>query len=265
MKVLDIVGPHDEAEIGPQKKRFWRRQFDAEVTRPQIIFDVVFGAIGPILCFVFDPVVFHSGFAGRPLFPEYQSIVYLFSGFEIVLLCFWLIMGPGSGMWNAVFGAALLCGSLFCLAIGCVLFPFSVMGLMFGIGVFGFTPFLTAFVYFRSCFRALKSESLDPSFFTRFMGACCGSVLVLAVPTLLALEIHMTATKSVDEILRGDPEHASRAAHRLVLIRYLANAELDRLVDAYVSESDPTRKQILKVCYREATGEDIEARVRALD
>ena len=264
MGVLKIVGPHDEPELGHQRVRFWGRQFAPEVTRPQLVFDVILGAIGPILCFVFDPIVFHSGFAGPALFPAYQPIVYLFSGFEIVLLCFWLIMGPGSELWNAMFGAALLCGGLFCLAVGCILLPFSAMGLMFGIGLFGFTPFLTALVYLRNGSRALRAQSYELSLFTRLVGALCGCLFVLAVPTLLALEIRMTVSGSIDEIVRGDSEHASRAAHRLVPFRFFADAELDRVVQAYIAESDPQRKQLLKSCYRDVTGEDIEVRVRIL-
>ena len=262
MGVLNIGGPHQEPDLGHQRSRFWRRQFAPQVTRPQLVFDVIFGAIGPILCFVFDPIVFHSGFGGPPLFPAYQPIVYLFSGFEIALLCFWLIMGPGSELWNAMFGAALLCGGLFCLAIGCILLPFSAMGLMFGVGLFGFTPFLTALVYLRNGSRALRAKSYESSTITRLVGALCGCLFVLAVPTLLALEIRMTVSSSIDEIVRGDSEQASRAAHRLAPFRFFADAELDRLVQAYIAELDPQRKQLLKSCYREVTGEDIEARVR---
>jgi hypothetical protein len=263
--VPNIGGAHHEPELGQQRSRFLLRQFASQVTTPQLVFDVIFGAIGPILCFVFDPIVFHSGFAGAPLFPTYQPIVYLFSGFEIVLLCFWLIMGPGSELWNAMFGAALLCGGLFCLAIGCILLPFSVMGLMLGVGLFGFTPFLTALVYLRNSSRALRAKSYESSTFTRLVGALCGCLFVLAVPTLLALEIRMTVSSSIDEIVRGDSEQASRAAHRLAPFRFIADAEFDRLIQAYVAESDPKRKQLLKSCFWEATGQDIEERVRMRD
>jgi hypothetical protein len=262
--VLNIAGPDHETELGHPGSRFRLRQFAPQATRPQLVFDLIFGAVGPILCFVFDPIVFHSGFAGAPLFPAYQPIVYLFSGFEIVLLCFWLIMGPGSELWNAMFGAALLCGGLFCLAIGCILLPFSVMGLMLGIGLFGFTPFLTAFVYLRNGSRALRAKTYESSTFTRLAGALCGCLFVLAVPALLALEIRMTVSRSIDEIMRGDSEQASRAAHRIAPLRFLADADLDRLVQAYIAESNPQRQQLLKSCFWEITGEDIEVRVRIL-
>jgi hypothetical protein len=50
----------------------------------------------------------------------------------------------------------------------------------------------------------------------------------------------------------------------LKVLRYVATADVDRIVDAYVSESDTSRKEILKSCYREITGEDIDVRARII-
>src|SRR6059036_1217018 len=58
-----ISSDNDHPEIRP---RFWKRQFLGPATTPQIIFDVVFGIVGPVLCFVFDPVVFRGDFLGEP-------------------------------------------------------------------------------------------------------------------------------------------------------------------------------------------------------
>ena len=33
---------------------FWQRQFLGPPTAQQIAFDVVFGVVGPVLCFIFD-------------------------------------------------------------------------------------------------------------------------------------------------------------------------------------------------------------------
>ena len=87
-----------------EKVGFWRRQFEATVTRPQIIFDIVFGVIAPILCFVFDPLVFRNGFGGPALLSDYRNFVYLFSGLQIDLLCFWLLTGSGPQVWNKLIG-----------------------------------------------------------------------------------------------------------------------------------------------------------------
>ena len=54
------------------------------------------------------------------------------------------------------------------------------------------------------------------------------------------------------------------ATHRLMVLRFLTSAELDRIVEAYVSEKDVQRREVLKSCYKEITGVDIESRVSIL-
>ena len=44
------------------RRRFLRRQFDDVPTQAQFNFDVAFGLIIPVLCFVSDPIVFRGGF-----------------------------------------------------------------------------------------------------------------------------------------------------------------------------------------------------------
>lgn len=245
----------DQVKVG-----FWERQFQPQRTRAQLAFDVIFGVIGPILCFVFDPVVFQSGLAGPSLFAEYQTFVYLLSGFEILLLCFWLVMGGGPEFSNSLIAGVLLIGAVFCLLAGFLLLPFSLIGLMIGVGVFGFTPFLTMIVYSRNAFRAFHVITNPASTFTRVFGVICGLVLVLSIPIALAAQIRGAVRKSVDEIVLGDAARASHAAQRLAVLRFIASAELDRIVIAYTS-ADEQRKEILRSSYRQITGQDIERRV----
>ena len=264
MEVLNLETHQTTSNAHEKKNRFWRRQFAAKVTTPQIVFDIVFGVVGPTLCFVFDPVVFHAGFVGPPLLPEYQVFTYLFSGLQMALLCLWLLIGPGNQIWNWTIGGALVGGGIFCLAAGCVLAPFSLMGLMFGIGIFGFTPFLTALVYLRNATRAFRARSHDESNFVRGVGLTVGLAFVLALPALSSVQIHQTVKSAVNEIVHGDPQHAALAAHRLVPLRFFAGVELDQMANAYLKETDPARKELLKSCYREITGEDIENRAHIL-
>lgn len=244
------------------KSGFWRRQFQPQRTNAQLTFDVTFGIVGPILCFVFDPIVFQSGFGGPPLFPDYQAFVYLISGFEILLLCFWLVMGGGPEFSNSLIAGVLLIGAFFCLIVGCLLLPFSLIGLIYGIGVFGFTPFLTTLVYGRNAWRAFDVITNPTSSFTRVFGIICGLALVLSIPLALATQIRSVVKKSVDEIVLGDAAHASHAAQRLAVLRFISSADLDRIVAAYTSTADEGRKEILRSSYRQITGQDIEQRVR---
>jgi len=152
------------------RSSFWKSQFVATRTPAQLVFDLAFGVIAPLACFAFDPIVFQGGFAGPPLFPSYQPVVYLFSGIEIVLLCFWLVMDGGPPLANAMIGSALLVAGVFCLLIGIVLLPYTLMGLLLGIGVFGFIPFVTATVYGRNGLRALRANANPQSTLTRPVG-----------------------------------------------------------------------------------------------
>src|SRR5882762_1519627 len=155
---MSTLGITSDGVGQPTRMGFWRRQFAAEATTSQLVFDVLFGIIAPILCFAFDPIAFRNGFGGGPLFAQYQVLVYLFSGLEIVTLVPWLFLReqlPG----KRLIGGILLAGGIFCAAIGCILLPFSLFGLLFYfIGAFGFIPFLTAIVYFRNGCRAYRAE-----------------------------------------------------------------------------------------------------------
>lgn len=139
MEIQHVTEQHVVSDSSRAKTGFWKRQFGATVTQPQIFFDVAFGVIAPILCFVFDPIVFRS-WLGPPLLGDYQTLAYLFSGLQIILLCFWLLSGSGRQGLNSFIGGMLLSGAIFCLIGGVVLAPFSLLGLIYGIGVFGFTP-----------------------------------------------------------------------------------------------------------------------------
>ena len=246
------------------ESRFWRRQFVLPATTPQIIFDVVFGMVGLVLWFVFDPVVFRYGAMGRPLFQEFQLFAYSFSALEIAVLSAWLLFGARLPRGRGFIGGVLMAGALFCLATGLVLLPFSVLGLMFGIGIFGFTPFATAIIYLRNGSRAVQSSNAA----TRISLAgtlLLGVVLALGLPGLLSVGIHEIAAHYVEDIVQGDSQHAGMAVRRLKPLKYFARAELDRMADAYATELDPSRRQLIKASYQDITGEDIETRIRALD
>jgi hypothetical protein len=64
-----------------ERASFFSRQFRPGRTKSQVIFDVVFGVVGPILCFTADPIVFKSSWLGlgEALFSEYQLFAYLVS------------------------------------------------------------------------------------------------------------------------------------------------------------------------------------------
>jgi hypothetical protein len=77
---MTTLGVGEESRL-TERPRFWRRQLMAPKTHAQRIFDVLFGVVAPVLCFVFDPIVFKSDF-DYALFSDYQAYAYMVSGIE---------------------------------------------------------------------------------------------------------------------------------------------------------------------------------------
>ncbi len=263
--MFNPINYHPSLEVANQKIGFWRRQFLPSRTNGQLIFDVSFGVVAPIVCFIFDPIVFQSGSLPGPLLPSYQTFVYMFSGFQILLLCFWILRGAGPRFTNVLMGGALFSGGIVCVVLGFLLAPFSLLGLMLLVGALGFTPLITAMVYFRNGWRALSAQSNKP-YLTPVSGFVCGLLLSLSVPAAVSIRVRAVASRSVDEILNTQADKdASRAAQRLALLKFVDRADVDRIVNAYAAESTARRKEILKTYYRQITGEDIEERIRSMD
>src|ERR1700749_3867876 len=83
------------------RPRFWRRQFDDVPTRTQLHFDVAFGLVVPVLCFIFDPVVFRGGFLREGgAFQSFRLFAYAASALEIATLACWLFVVRRFPVWS---------------------------------------------------------------------------------------------------------------------------------------------------------------------
>ena len=265
MQTLDVLDDNTRF-LNQRKVGFWSRQFSSNVTSAQLIFDVIVGVIAPILCFIFDPIIFNDSLnlelAPHPI-ARYKLFVYLFSAVSIVTLSLFLTQKIKSGRLRAIIAGILLSGALCSLAIGIIILPFSVLGLIFFfIGILGFTPFLTAFVYLRNAVRAVNAAK--PVLAQRKLMAmlALGGVLVSGPCLLLQVQIERVVTQSMNDLLRGDIQAAQSATENL---RYFAwTPELDEIVLAYSRETDATRRESLAKVYLELTGSDIENRLAKL-
>jgi hypothetical protein len=193
-----------------RSRGFWRRQFGAQVTPKQRRFDITFGFVMPVLCFVFDPIVFHRWLSYEPgLLGRWQFYAYTISALEMVALAVWLFKAGGGGRPPAALGGMLLAGGVFSLVVGVVLLPFSLLGLIFFfVGVFGFTPFCTAVVYLRNGWRAANpGRSGDGLRAGAAAAFALGFVLALGAPALAKFYAEMTSgeTTGVEVERRRSP------------------------------------------------------------
>jgi hypothetical protein len=130
------------------------------------------------------------------------------------------------------------------------------------IGILGFTPFVTTFVYLRNGVRAVNRAKprLAPLKLAALM--ILSAVLAIGPCLLLQQQIKRVGTQSMNDLLRGDIQAAQSATKTL---RYLGWAiNLDEVVFAYSRETDATKKTFLANAYLEITGREIESRQTTL-
>jgi hypothetical protein len=178
------------ADATRQPGPFWRRQFSESVTPAQRRFDIAFGFVMPILCLVFDPVVFREWLSPEvELLGRWQFYAYTISALEMVALAAWLVGAGGRGRPPAALGGMMLAGGVFSLVVGVLLLPFSLLGLVFFfVGALGFTPFFTAVVYLRNGWRAAKpGRSGDDMSWRDAAEFSFGFFLALGAPALARL------------------------------------------------------------------------------
>ena len=248
---------------------FWRRQFDDAPTPAQRRFDVLFGVVMPVLCFVFDPIVFKGEFAGEGgLFQRYQSYAYTISALEMVALCTLLFSAGRARRRPAALVGVLLAGAAFSLAVGTAILPFSVLGIIFFfVGLLGFVPFLTAFVYLRNGWRAAGAAGLGgvgwPA--RAALALVCGFVFALGAPAFVQASVEGEVAAALADVRAG----RELSPKRLRAVRRAAAASgsdvYDEIVWEYHEERNAERRARLAEAYAEITvGGDIERRLQLL-
>lgn len=143
-------------DAGKPGKGFWRRQFRPGATAAQRRVDWVLGVILPLICFYFDPIVFRSsGGFEAPMFGKFRMAAYVMAFVSIMAMAAWLLWGEKLNWLSGWLGGIFLAGAAVSFVVGLALLPISLIGLIVLIGALGFTPMLTAFVYFRNAFRSI--------------------------------------------------------------------------------------------------------------
>ena len=243
---------------------FWARQFARDSTPAQDKFDVIFAIIMPILVLAGDPVVFKHGIFGRPILEDYQFIAYVVSAVEIGFFLGWRTFRKRVSNFAAAFGGLFLVGATFSAVIGLTILPYSLIGLMLLIGVLGFTPFFTAFVFLRNGIRALRVQINHSSSEWRFLAAMLGGVLLVGLPVLASIQMENAISASVNTLVSGNVIQATEAANRLKWFRFVPDKYSNQIAEAYGREFDPSKRAILKQAYNDITGDDIEIRHQML-
>ncbi len=209
----------DEVEISEPRKLFWRRQFQKDATRSQKIFDWFFGVIMPVICFVFDPIVFKGGGA---ILGTYKPFAYLLSFGSVMAMSAWLIWGAKLKWFNAFSAGLFLVVGIISGCIGVIIFPYSLMGLIILIGALGFTPLFTSLVFIRNTFRAYQSAKpfLDGGVLVRSFALA--AIFSAVVPAVINLEI----VKLINEMKNGDAQTIEKNTRILKYISPIVDSRM---------------------------------------
>jgi len=230
---------------GNRFNRFIIRHLDAPKSNKQKFFDVLFGVVVPILCLVFDPIVFSS------LLNTIRIAAYIAIGIGSIT-----VAGLVTGILFLGFWSALL--------LGIAGMPISLVWLLFGIGIFGFTPHLTAFCYLRSARRAMKvaRENLSEQMLDIALMAGVMITLVISLGGQWYYD-HIT-TEAMETILSGEEWEVQEAVNDLQKAFWCGENCYDDIVWAYHRTDDEVLKARYQQVYQALTGDDIEDRLRIL-
>jgi hypothetical protein len=243
---------------------FLSRHFGQDATRRQKIFDVVVGIILPVLCLYFDPIVFRGGIGDAPMLGRFRLFAYAVVAVEIAALALWLAAGERIKEWGGMLGGAMLAGAIFSFVVGVLILPYSILGLLFLIGVLGFSPFFCAFVYLRNAARSLKVSSAYLGASRRAAALALGAAVSICAPAYAHLRIERAVARGLPELMSGDEARAAAAARRLRFASWLGATDFDDLARAYEFETDAARKERLARAYQALTGRNVEDRLSVL-
>ena len=234
----------------------WARQISGRGTVWQTAFDVAFGIVAPILCVAFDPGVLRpDGWEFLGALQDVRLFVYLVIALGIAALGYFLVTRKGS--W--ILAGALYAAAVFAVFLGVVMLPMSALGLLLVVGIFGFTPFVSAFVLWRNARRCRQSAEVRAN---AWLAAALGFLLMLGVPGLVQGGVATMGNRAVARVIGGAGHDVSGDVRIARRMRVATRA--DAIVSAYQKSTDLAERARLAAAYEEITGVSMERRLGQL-
>jgi hypothetical protein len=118
----------------------------------QLGFDLLGGVFLPILCLIFDPVVFEE--------PRARALAVIGYGLPMLLLLAWIVIGPRYAALSCVLAGGMGIGAVLAGVTGVLMLPMTILGLFILLGLLGLIPFATMWIYWRNAREATLSSGL---------------------------------------------------------------------------------------------------------
>lgn len=239
-----------EPEVG-----FWERQFCPPCTASQRGFDLALGIIAPVVCLYCDPIVFCiNGPEGSGLLSDYRVLGFSGIAVGILALAYHLLTRRASA-----FLAGLLWGGFyFSFALGIVMLPVTLLGLLLVIGILGFTPFLTGYVFLRNARRCWRDAASRTGSKVRLVMLTMGLVLMLGMPVALQGAAVCMTNRAIAALQSDSEQDFARAVKVLRAMRFFVSP--DRIASAHGEAKGQRERERLARGYLAVTGQTLEAR-----
>ena len=149
--------------------------------------EVLWGCILPIACMVTDPGVFHNFKNLQQFQPLVAPEIYILLGWQIFNLSVsWFVAGASPGI-RAWFSGTFAFGATYALYLGVILSPLSTAGLYVVIGILGYTPLVTSYIYGSRARRFWLASDSSPYRTPLALAGFLGSIII---PGCVMLSFH---------------------------------------------------------------------------
>lgn len=206
-------------------------------------FAAIVGIVAPVFCLVFDPFVFKGGDEHGAFLGRFWVLGYSLIGLEFATLAAWLASRGRLGPLCGVAAGVLIGGALFAAAVGLLLLPLSLIGLLVVIGILGFTPYLTAYAYLHQGMLALEKARSRAGEARAAAGLSLGLLLAFGLPVTAQMGVQRAWAAAIQAVADGDASAKSQVKYWHWFMD--TNPDDDPLNGAIREEPDPVRKERL--------------------
>lgn len=200
---------------------------------------------------VLDPTVFKGdpAYLGRV-----RTFGYVGIALGVAALAFDLCSRKRRAFIAGFLGACCVASAI----VGVAILPLSLLGLLILIGVLGFSPFLTAFVFGR---RSLKNFEESPIGRRRTWATLGFAAFFCIAVGAQAITSHLYHA-ALNHVLTGNAQQTATAVKTLKRLMQLIDS--DQLIFAWKRTTDPNEKQRLETAYEQVTGQNLAGRAERL-
>jgi hypothetical protein len=209
---------------------------------------------------IFDPAVFRSdGLFGAGMLKDFRFYAYSEIAIGVAALAYFLLTRRAS----ALLAGTLYAGALFSGLLGLFMLPLTLLGLLILIGIFGLTPFFSAFVMERNASRCWRESSTHTVRFKALRTAALAALLALGLPLVAQLAVFEIASRAMAALQTGSEQKYAVAVRTLKFLKF--GAKTDEIVFAYQKAADPKQRERLAQAYQAITGREIVERLTELN